>query len=64
MMENQLDKIGLVDEKELMELAGATEVEQRTTWAGITVGATVAITIYTVDRSYQSCPTTACSSKC
>ncbi|MEG9296003.1 class II lanthipeptide, LchA2/BrtA2 family [Mangrovibacillus sp. Mu-81] len=63
-MKNSLEKIGMVDEKELMELSGATDVEQRTTWACATFGATVAITIYTVDRSYESCPTTSCSSRC
>jgi len=63
-MKNSVDKIGLVDEKELLELAGATDVEQRTTWPCATFGGTIAITIYTIDRSYESCPTTACSTRC
>ncbi|WP_370695803.1 class II lanthipeptide, LchA2/BrtA2 family (plasmid) [Priestia megaterium] len=59
-----LGLIGEVDEKELMELSGATEVEQRTTWPCATYTSTVAITIYTIDRSSSTCPTSACSSKC
>ncbi|MFP3887063.1 class II lanthipeptide, LchA2/BrtA2 family [Priestia filamentosa] len=59
-----LEMIGSVDEKELMELSGAAEVEQRTTWPCATYTSTVAITLYTIDRSASSCPTTACSSRC
>lgn len=62
-MEKHLNAIGEVDEKELMELAGATEVSpQSSTWTCVT--GTIAITLYTIDRSFESCPTTACSSRC
>ncbi|KGX85053.1 class II lanthipeptide, LchA2/BrtA2 family [Pontibacillus litoralis] len=63
-MTKSFEKIGMVDEEELMELSGATEVEPRTTWPCATFGGTIAITTYTMDRSYESCPTTACSTRC
>ncbi|MFP3887064.1 class II lanthipeptide, LchA2/BrtA2 family [Priestia filamentosa] len=64
MSESFLDLIGSVDEKELMELSGAAEVEQRTTWPCATYTSTVAVTVYTFKRSSETCPTTACSSRC
>ncbi|WP_434180342.1 class II lanthipeptide, LchA2/BrtA2 family [Bacillus thuringiensis] len=61
---NEFEMIGLVDEQELLELCGAAEVNPRTTVPCAVGGATVAITIYGMDRSHQSCPTSACSSRC
>jgi hypothetical protein len=65
-MEKHLNVIGEVDEKELMELAGASEVNAAsiTTSSWTCVTATVGLTTYIVDRSYESCPSTACSTRC
>lgn len=61
-MKKSLEQIGLVNEEELMELAGGTEVEQRSSLACSAV--IVPVTIWTVQDSMNSCPTTACSSRC
>ncbi|KAB2489472.1 class II lanthipeptide, LchA2/BrtA2 family [Priestia endophytica] len=68
-MKNEFNKIGLVDEEELKSLAGASEVNPRSsipcagaliaggelTWKGIE---------YTLKESAKNCPTTSCSTRC
>ncbi|PED34318.1 class II lanthipeptide, LchA2/BrtA2 family [Bacillus cereus] len=61
---NEFEMIGLVDEQELLELCGAVEVNPRTTVPCAVGTGAVAVGIYLVDRSHQSCPTSACSSRC
>lgn len=56
-----LEMIGEVNEAELMELSGAAEVEQRSSWPCAIIPPVI---IYTIQDSSNSCPTTACSSRC
>jgi hypothetical protein len=64
-MENKIDfsVIGLVDENELKQLSGASEVNPRTTTLPcVTVGGAVATWI--IEKSNDYCPTGACSTRC
>ena len=64
-MMKALEMIGEINEAELMEISEGNEmVAGASTWACATVTITVQITIYTIQDSANSCPTTACSSRC
>ncbi|MCL1695629.1 MULTISPECIES: class II lanthipeptide, LchA2/BrtA2 family [unclassified Lysinibacillus] len=60
-MESNLkfDAIGEINEEELKSLSGAGEVNPRSSW-----GCVVQVTIYTISDSMNSCPSTACSTRC
>lgn len=60
-MMRAIDMIGEVNESELMELSGAAEVEQRSSWACAIIPPVI---IYTIQDSSRSCPTTSCSTRC
>ncbi|WP_427181128.1 class II lanthipeptide, LchA2/BrtA2 family [Paenibacillus sp. TC-CSREp1] len=56
-----LEMIGEINEQELMELSGATEVQAASSWPCAIVPP---VLIWTITDSANSCPSTACSSRC